>query len=75
MKIEVFQTERIVVRDRLRSKLNEKTVEELMDSIQKIGLTELPCVRWEKDEDQGCSTLYTVDRISRDARPRMGKIV
>ena len=24
---------------------------------------------------QGCSTLYTVDRISRDARPRMGKIV
>jgi hypothetical protein len=26
-------------------------------------------------DPQGCSTLYTVDRISRDARPRMGKIV
>jgi hypothetical protein len=53
MKVEVFQTERIVVRNRLRSKLNEKTVQELMDSIQKIGLTELPCVRWEKDDEEG----------------------
>jgi hypothetical protein len=58
MLVDTLLINNIVIRNRLRSKLNEKTIIELMDSINKIGLEELPCIRWvEEGEDNRVAVL------------------
>ena len=72
MIVGVFETDRIVVQGRLRAELNEQAVEELMDSIEKIGLTELPCVRWVKDDDDGDRAVLVVGWHRIEALKRLG---
>jgi len=72
MEVEPFQAELIIVQGRLRSELNEKKVKKLMDSIEKIGLTELPCVRYIKDEDGGDRAVLVVGWHRLEALKRLG---
>src|SRR6476619_1660637 len=72
MRIQYFACEYIIVRNRLRSELNEHVVTELMKSIKRIGLTELPCVRYIKDEDGGDRAVLVVGWHRLEALKRLG---
>src|SRR6476619_6563099 len=72
MEVEPFHAELIIVKERARSKLNEKKITKLMDSIEKIGLTELPCVRYIKDEDGGDRAVLVVGWHRLEALKRLG---
>jgi hypothetical protein len=72
MKIIRWQTNEIVITDRIRKRIKEAAVLELMQSIQRIGLREPPTIRIEVD-DEGCQDAILVAGLHRvEACKRLG---